>query len=64
MTQTTKKGFSFNLRRAVFGPQTAVDVLERSSKPLSDAYLDALQQEIDSKLGPASERKPAGPSGW
>jgi hypothetical protein len=38
-------------------------VLERT-KPLSREYLDAIQDEINANLGPASERKPVTPSGW
>lgn len=49
-------------RLAYAGPRETT--LERDPDILSKEYLDALEAEMNEKLGPASQRKPVGPSGW
>lgn len=60
---SSKQNLVFRLVRSHFQWADA-PVLERKPKPLSKEYLDAIQGDIDAKLGPASERKPVGPPGW
>jgi hypothetical protein len=62
MSNTPKKVFALrrSFRSAFALPE--LPVLERG--PLSDEYLDAVQKDIDAKLGPASDRKPVTRSGW